>query len=120
MTQIILSKIQITSSQIWVSINGVAHSMGLFETSVLLSHTEEKEIKIISREFHEHNNYESFRNNFMLKIYQLLDNANHNALCIENKGTIQYPFWLIEAISANSKGIEVLIRNIQGEFINDN
>jgi hypothetical protein len=120
LTQIILSKIQITSSQIWVSINGVAHSMGLFETSVLLSHTEEKEIKIISREYHKHNLRQSFENNFMLKIYRLLENANHNILSIDNKGIIQYPFWIIDAIDKQDNFIEVIIRNIKGEFINDN
>lgn len=119
MTQIFITQIQITSSQIWVSINGVSHSLGLFETSVLLSHTEEKEIKIISREFHKHNNYESFRNNFMTKLYTLLENSNHN-IRAEKNGIYQYPFWVLEAISATSKGIEVIIRNIKGELTLDN
>jgi hypothetical protein len=121
LTNINIKEIRITPNQVWININDVDHCFGLFEAATLLSHIEEKSIKIDSREFHKHNNYVSFKNNFMLKIYRLLENCNHNKIFMDNNIDNVYdcPFWVIDAINYKPNKISVTLKNVQGEKTKD-
>ena len=118
MTNISINQIKITGSQIWVTMNNNDNCFGLFEAATLLSFIEEKSIKIISREYHKHNDYTEFKNSFMFKIHKILDIANYNK---NNPRDYIYdvPFWLIDQIDYKPNGISVIIRNIKGENIKD-
>lgn len=129
MTEIKISEIKITSlDNLTVKINGYDTYLGLFETSQLLKNMTEKTVKIVSRDYHKHNDYESYKNNFMLKVVQLLDNANHNRIyCIDfKKEKFDIPFWLVDSIKeipVNKDGstrIEITIRNLINEKLEDN
>ena len=132
MTQILISQVRITSSQIIVKVNNTDRYFELFDFAQILKHIKEKQITIISREYHKHNDFESFRNNFMLKIYDLLDNTNFKQFpekytykdketdyCQKQNYRFNYPHWLIDSLRFTGKIYIVTIRNIMNEKLED-
>ena len=124
MTAITVTNIRITGSQIWVNMNGINSCLGSYETSVLLSHLTEKKITIESREYHKHNDHESFKNQFMIRLNQILHNANYNKFPLMDKlgnsTKFDTPYWLIDTIQYNENNIIVTIRNLMNEKLEDN
>ena len=133
MTKITISDIKITSlDTLSVWINGHETYLGLFETSQLLKNMTEKKVNIVSRDYHKHNDHESFKNNFMVRLVQLLDNANHNRIYgidfSKNKERkFMVPFWVIDEIKEiplakdnSTTIIQVTIRNLLNEKLEDN
>lgn len=118
MTNIRINDIRITGSQIWLNINNIDSCLGLYEASILLGKMTEKTIPIVSRTYHPHNDYKSFRNNFMFVLDRLLNQANYNRW-FGVKDKIDVPYWVIDQIKDKEDHIKVVIRNIQGESIND-
>ena len=104
MTNIEVNKIIITSEQTQIYINGSGLFMDLFSISQLMKLVDQKEVQIISRIFHSHNDYVSFENNFLLKLYRLLENINH-AYDFNAREGFDSNFWLLKSIEKIKKNL---------------
>ena len=135
MTDILLSQIRITSNQIIAKINNIDRYLELFDLAQLMQHITEKTITILSREYHKHNDLESFRNNYMLTLSQLLDNINYKQFpekyeykdkktdyCVKRNMRINNPYWVIEDQhwTKGNSFIITTLRNIANERLEDN
>lgn len=121
MTTITINEIRITSSQIIAKINDNDTYLELFDLSQIMRHITEKTITILSREYHKHNDLESFRNNFQLKLSRVLHNANYNVMVDFKTKKFLQPYWVIEDqhFTKNRNFIIVTLRNLINEKLED-
>jgi len=120
MSEILISQIMVTGSQIIAKINDIDTHLESYDLSQLLKHITEKTITILSREYHKHNDLESFRNNYMLTLSKILNNANSHQFPNKLK-QYDYPYWVIDDQhwTKGNSFIITTLRNIANEKLLD-